>query len=70
MSWKNLKTLAIAILLVMDVFFLYSLIARERAARYYDSELIDAATKIFHESSLYVDKSFLTERIVSLPVYS
>ena len=70
MSWKNLKILAIAILLAMDVFFLYSLIEREHAAQYYDRELVDAATEIFRESSIYIDESFLTARIISLPVYS
>lgn len=70
MSWKNLKTFAIAILVAMNAFFLYSLIERTHAVQYYDDKLIDSATEIFRESNLYVDRSFLTARQVSLPVYT
>ena len=54
----------------MNAFFLYSLIERTHAVQYYDDKLIDSATEIFRESSLYVDRSFLTARQVSLPVYT
>jgi|GEM_PF-2146611 hypothetical protein len=70
MSWKNLKILAIVILLVMDSFFLFSLIKRTRSARYYDGALIDSALSVFRESSFYVDRKFLSSRKASIPVYS
>ena len=62
MSWKNLKILAIVILIVMDSFFLFSLIKRTRSAWYYDAALIDSAISVFRESSFYVDRKFLSAK--------
>ena len=70
MSWKNLKILAIVILIVMDSFFLFSLVKRTRSARYYDDTLIDSVLSIFRESSFYVDRKFLSSRKMSIPVYT
>lgn len=70
MSWKNLKILAIVILIVMDSFFLFSLMKRNRAARYYDDALIDSAISVFKESSFYVDRRFLSVRRESVPIYT
>lgn len=70
MSWKNLKILAIVILILMDSFFLFSLIERTRSARYYDDALIDSAISVFRESSFYVDRKFLSSRKASIPVYT
>lgn len=69
MNWKNLKIVAIVVLLIVDLFFLSSLIQREHAANYYDKALIEELEKLFRESSLYVDPEFLEARIVSMPVY-
>jgi len=70
MSWKNLKILAIIILIVMDSFFLFSLIKRTRSAQYYDDALIDSAISVFRESSFYVDRKFLSAKKVSPSIYS
>ena len=70
MSWKNLKILAIVILIVMDSFFLFSLIKRTRSAWYYDAALIDSAISVFRESSFYVDRKFLSAKKASIPVYT
>lgn len=70
MSWKNLKILAIIILIVMDSFFLINLVKRTRSARYYDDALIDSAISVFKESSFYVDRKFLSDKKASIPVYT
>ena len=70
MSWKNLKTLAIVILFVIDVFFFMEIRGRVRAENHYAPSLIDSAVSVLHESELYVDRKFLAGKIVSLPVYA
>ena len=69
MSWKNLKILAIAILFVVDVFFFFSIAERNHATRYYPDSLIESANAVFRESNLYVDRSILSARIVTMPAY-
>lgn len=69
MSWKKLKTFAIAILILMDAIFLFLILQRRESAMRYEESLIDSATEIFRESELYVDRAFLSEKRVSLPVY-
>ncbi len=70
MSWKRLKTFAIAILLVMNAIFLFLILQRNYRATHYDRDLIDSAIAVFRKSELYVGRSILSEETVSLPVYT
>ncbi len=70
MSWKNLKIFAIILLLLMDISFLFLIVRRDYRSAHYNEEQIDAAINVFRKSELYIDRSFLTESIVSLPVYT
>ncbi len=69
MSWKKLKTFAIVVLCLMNLGFLFLIMQRNYRATHYEEELIDSVTNIFRESALYVDRSFLSGKVVSLPVY-
>ena len=69
MSWKQIKTFAIVMLCVMNAVFLFLIMQRHYRASYYDDDLVDSALLVFRESELYVDRSFLSEKVVSLPVY-
>ena len=69
MSWKHLKTLAIVILLMMDVIFVFNVAERKRAVAYYDDALIDSAITVLKESGLYVERSFLEEKKQNASVY-
>lgn len=70
MSWKKLKTFAIVILCVMNLSFLFLILQRNYRATHYEEDLIDSVISVFRESELYVDRSFLSEKVVSLPVYT
>ncbi len=70
MSWKQLKSLAIAVLIVMDAVFLFLVLQRNYLATHYDRALADSAIEVYRQSELYVDRSILSDRIVSLPVYT
>ncbi len=70
MSWKQLKTLAIAILVLMNGIFLFLISQRNHSASYYDEDLIDSALEVFHQSEMYVDRAFLSEKKPTFPVYS
>lgn len=69
MSWKHLKSFAIVILLVINVFFLCEIRSRVFAENHYDAALSRSAISVFRESELYVDERFLSEKIVSFPAY-
>ena len=70
MNWKKLKVLAIALLLLVDGFFLFMIVQRNYHSTHYDGEVIDSAIGVFRKSELYVDRSFLEDKVVTLPVYT
>ncbi len=70
MSWKKLKTFAIVLLLLMNAVFLFLILRREHLSTHYEDSLIDSAEVLFRESELYVDRAFLEQKRISLPVFS
>lgn len=70
MSWKQIKTLAILILSLMNAVFLFLILQRHYRATHYDDDLVNSAIAVFRESELYVDRSFLLGKMESLPVYT
>lgn len=69
MHWKDLKTFAIAVLLVVDAVFVFCIFEHWYAERYYRNNLIDSAVSVFESSGLYVERSFLEKRKERPPVY-
>lgn len=69
MHWKDLKTFAIAVLLVVDAVFVFCICEHWYAEMYYRKNLIDSALSVFEESGLYVDRSFLEKKKERPPVY-
>ncbi|MBE6665211.1 MAG: hypothetical protein E7603_03180 [Ruminococcaceae bacterium] len=69
MHWKDLKTFAIAVLLVVDAVFVFCIFEHWHAEMYYRNNLIDSAVSVFEASGLHVDSSFLEKKKESLPVY-
>ncbi len=70
MSWKKLKTFAIVMLCIMNSLFLFLILQRNYRATHFEEKLIRSVTAVLRESELYVDPSFLSKKIVSLPVYT
>lgn len=70
MNLGKMKTLAIVLLLVMDIVFFVALSNRVRSASYYDATLIHSAEESYQESNLFVERRFLTAKIPSLSVYT
>ncbi len=70
MSWKNLKTFAIGILLVMNAVFLFLIWQREYRSTHYDGELVNSAVSVLKQSELYIDPSLLSGKIETYPVYA
>ncbi len=70
MSWKQLRTFAIAILSVMNAFFLFLVIQRNYRATHYERSLISSAVEVLQQSEIYVSEELLAGEIVSLPVYT
>lgn len=70
MSWKKLKTFAIMMLCMMNAIFFFLVFQRNYRSTHYDSALIDSVISVFRQSELYVDRLFLSEKVVSLPVYT
>ncbi|MBR5188213.1 MAG: hypothetical protein IKW18_07070 [Clostridia bacterium] len=69
MHWKDLKTLAIAVLLIVDAVFIFVILKHRHTEIYYPKNLIDSSISVFETSGLYVDRSFLTKKKERLPVY-
>ena len=69
MHWKDLKTLAIAVLLIVDAAFIFFIFKHRYTEIYYQKNLIDSSLSVFETSGLYVDRSFLTKKKERLPVY-
>ena len=69
MHWKDLKTFAIAVLLIVDAIFIFGIFEQRYSEKYYRNNLIDSAVSVFEASGLQVDRSFLEKKKESLPVY-
>ena len=69
MHWKDLKSLAIAVLLIVDAVFIFVIFKHRYTEAYYQKNLIDSSLSVFETSGLYVDRSFLTKKKERLPVY-
>ena len=70
MHWKDLKTFAIAVLLVVDAVFVFCVFEHWYAERYYRNNLIDSAVSVFESSGLYVERSLLEKKKERPPVYA
>ncbi len=70
MSWKQLRTFAIAILSVMNAIFLFLVVQRNYRATHYERALIASAVEVLQQSEIYVPEELLSGAIVSLPVYT
>lgn len=70
MNLGRIKTLAIAILLVMNIVFLALFLGRTNAASTYDARLIDSAVVSCRKSGLTVDPQLLKGKIPSYPVFT
>ena len=69
MSWKKLKTFAIMALCLMNAIFIFLVFQRNYRSTHYEKNLINSVISVFRQSELYVDRLFLSEKVVSLPVY-
>ena len=69
MSWKKLKTIAIVALCLMNAVFFFLVFQRNYRSTHYERNLINSVISVFRQSELYVDRLFLSEKVVSLPVY-
>lgn len=69
MSWKNLKIFAIAVLLVMNVFFGIEVRWQYKRMNYYSESEIASVGKLLSESGLSVGEKYLRAKKVSVPAY-
>ncbi len=69
MSWKNLKTFAIVVLLIMNVFFGTEVYRRYKKMNYYSEKEISSVTELLSESGISVGEDILRARKVSAPAY-
>lgn len=69
MSWKNLKTFAIAVLLVMNVFFGTEVYRQYKRMNYYSEKEISSVTELLSESGIYVSGDILSAKKTSTPAY-
>lgn len=68
MSWKQIKTLALVFLIVLDAALAGLVRFRYRQKNYYDGEIVRNVTALLNESEIYLDTNVLSEKIVSYPV--
>lgn len=68
MSWKNLKYFALAVLLIMNVYFGTNVYLQSRSVNYYSDEEIETATALLSASKLYFSRRLLEVKKVSMPV--
>lgn len=66
MKWKNLKSFAIAVLLVLNVVFGILVYIRYTDENYYDKELIENMTTLLSESDIVLAGNALSDKIVKL----
>ncbi len=66
MKWKNLKSFAIAVLLVLNVIFGILVYIRYTDENYYDKELIENMTTLLSESDIVLAGNALSDKIVKL----
>ena len=59
MSWKNLKTFAIVVLLIMNVFFGTEVYRQYKRMNYYSEKEINSVTELLSESGIYVNEDIL-----------
>ncbi len=69
MHWKDLKTFAVAVLLIVDTVFALFIFNHWYTDRYYRDSLIDSALSVFEESGLRIERSFLEKKKERFPVY-
>lgn len=70
MSWKNLKYFAIAVLLIMNVFFGVSVLSQNNKMNHYSGEEIDSVSEILAKSRIYISRNILEEKKAKLSVYT
>ena len=68
MKWKNLKSFAIAVLLVLNAVFGVLVYIRYTDENYYDKELIENMTTLLSESDIALAGNALSDKIVKLNV--
>ena len=66
MKWKNLKSFAIAVLLVLNVLFGILAYIRYTDENYYDKELTENMTALLSESDIVLAGNALSDKIVKL----
>lgn len=66
MKWKNLKSFAIAVLLVLNVLFGILVYIRYTDENYYDKELTENMTALLSESDIVLAGNALSDKIVKL----
>ena len=59
MSWKNLKTFAIVVLLIMNVFFGTEVYRQYKRMNYYSEKEINSVSELLSESGIYVNEDIL-----------
>ena len=69
MSWKNLKTFAIIVLIIMNIFFGIEVNRQYKRAHYYSESEIASVRALMSESGIYIEESYLRAKKVSLPAY-
>ena len=69
MSWKNLKTFAIVVLLIMNVFFGTEVYRQYKRMNYYSEKEINSVTELLSESGIYVNEDILRAKKLSIPAY-
>lgn len=69
MSWKNLKTFAIIVLLIMNVFFGTEVYRQYKRMNYYSEKEISSVTELLSESGIYVNEDILRAKKLSIPAY-
>lgn len=69
MSWKNLKTFATVVLIIMNIFFGAAVNRQYKRAHYYSESEIASVGKLMAESGIYIEESYLRAKKASLPVY-
>ena len=70
MSWKNLKTLALVILVLLNVIFGVGVAVRYSNANYYSSEERTLATQLLKESGITVPPGILSAKKKNFSAYS
>ena len=70
MSWKSLKTLALIILMLLNIVFGISVAVRYAAVNYYSSDEKKLAEELLAESGITVPQSILSAKKRRFSAYS